>query len=395
MKKIKSLFMLCLFGMISIAASAIPNNTIYYTSSDGNVVVPYYNEFGGATIVSNEYSNGQGIITFDRDVTSIGYYAFNNCSSLTSVTISNSVTEIGWYAFINCKGLTSVTMPNSVTSIGNGAFRNCSSLTSVTIPNFVTSIGHWAFLDCSSLTSVTIPNSVTSIGTYAFRGCSGLTSIAVDSGNTVYDSRDNCNAIIETASNTLICGCMNTIIPNSVTSIGKYAFYKCSGLTSIEIPNSVTSIGSYAFYCKSLTSVTIPNSVISIGEYAFYGYSGLTSVTIPNSVTSIGSYAFAYCYGLISITVKWGRPLSIDDKTFEGVDYDNCILYVPKGTSMLYMDEPVWIKFKNIQEIDAPDPTPTIRGDVNGDGVVDVADITEVARIILTGKAKEEEEVIE
>ena len=157
----------------------------------------------------------------------------------------------------------------------------------------VTSIGNSAFYECYGLTSVTIPNSVTSIDDYAFHNCSGLTSIKVESGNQKYDSRDNCNAIIEKSSNTLISGCKNTIIPNSVTSIGNYAFDGCSGLTSITIPNSVTSIGDYAFDgCSGLTSVTIPNSVTSIGSEAFRGCSGLTSVIIGSGVLSIGSSAF-------------------------------------------------------------------------------------------------------
>ena len=147
----------------------------------------------------------------------------------------------------------------------------------------VTSIGSQAFLSCSGLTSINISNSVTAIGERAFSDCSGLKSITVASDNQVYDSRDNCNAIIETKSNTLITGCKNSIIPNSVTRIGSYAFYYCSGLTSITIPNSVTNIGSHAFpYCSSLTSITIPNSVTSIGSYAFAYCSGLTSITVAS-----------------------------------------------------------------------------------------------------------------
>ena len=254
---------------------------------------------GGLIIPDSVVYNGN-----TYTVNSIGYGAFRECSGLTSITIPNSVTSIDLYAFSGCSGLTSVTIPNSVTYIGDGAFEGCSGLTSVTIPNSVINIGYSAFSGCSGLTSVTIPNSVTRIGNNAFAHCSGLTSIVVSSGNTVYDSRNNCNAIIHTETNTLIAGCQNTIIPNSVTYIGFYAFAGCSGLTSITIPNSVTGIGDQAFAgCSGLTSITIPNSVTYIGFSVFYGCSGLTSITIPNSVTSIGNNAFYNCSGLTSVTI--------------------------------------------------------------------------------------------
>ena len=261
------------------------------------------------------------------------------------------LSEISDEAFKNCSYLTSVTIPNSVTRIEDYAFLGCNDLTSVTIPNSVTSIGKYAFFGCFRLTSITIPNSVTSIGYYAFRDCFKLTSIMVENGNSKYDSRNNCNAIIETASNTLIAGCKNTIIPNSVTSIGFAAFAGRTSLTSITIPNSVTIIGNEAFAgCSGLTSITIPNSVTSIGEDAFWMCSGLTSFTIPNSVTSIGEDAFWRCSGLTYIVSQIVNPFAVSSILGGNSMYEKVTLYVPKGTIYKYKTTSGWKLFKNIVE---------------------------------------------
>ena len=209
-----------------------------------------------------------------------------------------------WWKNIENVIIKDVVIENGVTSIGDSAFKDCTDLTSVTIPDSVTSIGCDAFSGCESLTSVTIPDSVASIGDGAFEGCTGLTSITVAENNSVYDSRNHCNAVIETATDTLLFGCQNTVIPESVEGIGGFAFYGCKRLTSVTIPDSVEYIGSSAFYgCSGLTSAAISNSVTNIDQYAFFGCKSLTSVTIPDSVKYIGYNAFIGCTGLTSISV--------------------------------------------------------------------------------------------
>ncbi len=280
------------------------------------------------------------------------------------------VTSIGSCAFYDCTGVTSVTIPNSVTSIGGSAFSWCSGMTSVNIPDNVVLIDGGAFYMCNSLTSLTIPKSVTTIGEEAFSYCGKLTSIKVESGNPKYDSRDNCNAIIEKGTNQLIVGCENTIIPNSVTSISHHVFLWCYGLKSLTIPNSVTAIGDWTFGgCTQLASVTIPNGMKSIGMGLFSDCRSLTTVTIPGSVTSIGDWAFYNCSALATVYVKAQNPIEIDgSNAFDKVDKTNCVIYVPKGSGNAYAAADYWKEFKNIKEMDFPNTE-------DGDGKVTVPDV--------------------
>ena len=278
----------------------------------------------------------------------------------------------------------------------------------ITIPSTVngyTVVGilNFAFYDCPGLTSLSIPNSVRAIE--GIWNCPNLISIKVAIDNPIYDSRENCNAIIETASNTLIKGCNSTVIPNSVTSIGSSAFYGYSGLTSINIPNSVTSIGYQAFgECTGLTEITIGNSVTEIGESAFEGCTGLTEITIPNSVTTIGSYgagrSFYGCTGLTSVIIGSGVtdiyyqafyncdalesvkclgtvPPRMDIDCFSTAAFNNATLYVPSGCEDSYNSTRYWYLFAHIEEMD-DEP-----GDVNGDGVMSIADVTSLIDLLL------------
>ena len=300
-------------------------------------------------------------VTIPGGVTSIGNLAFWGCNGLTSVSIPASVTFIGTAAFCGCSGLTSITIPEGVTSISEGTFWACTGLTSVTIPGEATSIGTSAFRDCTGLTSVSISEGVTSIDTSAFRGCSGLTSVTIPTSVTSIggDAFYGCT------------GLTSVTIPEGVTSIGGGAFYGCTGLTEIiinennpnyasidgvlfnktyselilcpagkagiyNIPTSVTSIDSFAFYsCTGLTSVSIPDGVTSIESGVFSGCTSLTSVNISASVTSIRPFAFDGCTALNKVICFAETVPTFSHHVFDGVP-TACSIYVPSGSRDSY-----------------------------------------------------------
>ena len=360
----------------------------------GDIVIPRSVKYNGSTYTVTDigeeafyYCNGLTSVTIPRSITSIDDRAFHGCGDLTSLmvesgnliydsregcnaiieTASNmlivgsrasfipkSVTSIGGGAFSYNKGLTSITIPESVTSIGWTAFEE-TGLTSVTIPESVTSIGSYAFTG-TDITSVIIPKSVTSIGQGAFSRCPNLTSVQIENGNPVYDSRGNCNAIIETASNTLIEGWEFSSIPNSITAFGDGAFVYCFDMKSINIPSGVTHIGSDAFWGCGLTSISIPESVTSIGTYAFY-------------CTSLKNM---YCYGKTAPKTE--------GEIFYDVNLNRGTLHVPAESIDTYKAKEPWKSFGNIIAIEEKT---FIAGDANGDGGVNVFDVTATVNHIL------------
>jgi len=359
-------------------------NTVFDSRNNCNAII----ETATGTLVL-----GCTASTIPSGVTSIGESAFESVY-IKNVTIPEGVTKIGNCAFRSCNILTSVTLPESLDSIGNEAFSNSDKLTSINLPDNLASIGEKVFELCRSLTSISIPTNLTSIGNNAFSRCTGLTSIVVAEGNTVFDSRNNCNAIIETATGTLVLGCAASTIPAGVTSIGEYAFMGM-GIESVNIPEGVTHIGDYAFLqCSSLSQISIPDSVTSIGimafgfctnlpvidgiryadtylveavdqslstynikegtrfigSYVFNELENLESVTIPASVTLIDDNAFYNCPNLTEVTNLSQVPQTISDGSFSNY---NATLYVPAGCKSAYEAAEGWNKF-TIEELDSP-----------------------------------------
>ena len=322
-----------------------PGNEIWYTSTDGAVVAPNDASVFGATLLSNTYQNGKGVMTFDGFVTQVGWDAFNGCSKLVTVDLPSGVAEIGWCAFRGCSNLSSISIPDGVSSIFVGAFMECTSLTSITFPDAVRSLNNQVFYGCTNLSSIHFSDSITYIAHWVFEytpissivipatvsqidwgsiaGCRNLTSVSVDPRNTYYDSRGNCNAIIRTATNTLISGCATTVIPQDVTALYDYAFTSCTGLDTITIPEGVTTIG----------------------RQVFQGCSNLSSITIPSTVQTMGQSVFNACQNLSYVKVLATVPPTIGETVFS--TYNNCPIYVPAESLQAYKEAPNWSTYES------------------------------------------------
>lgn len=290
-----------------------------YRGSSGYVTLP--EDYKGSTykIGDSVFKNHTGLydITIPESVTGIGDYAFYGCSGLTCVIIPNNVTNVGNYAFYNCSGITNLTMHNGLLNIGDYAFYGCSGLPSITIPNSMENIGNYAFSGCRGISKLHIPANVKTIGKEAFRNIT-LASVTVAEENTVYDSRNNCNAIMETATNILLVGSKSTLIPQDTRIIGDYAlngmFGSYSFRVSIDLPEGIEEIGQNAFSNCYLSSLTLPSTLKKIGKGAFY-FTNFPSVIIPEGVTTIPEEAFSYCSNLTEITLP-STITSIETKAF-------------------------------------------------------------------------------
>lgn len=415
--------------------------------------VPFTAYAKDAQVSPTSYISGDFEYTVLSDGTAqiTNYFGFKNEVIIPSVIDSYTVTSIGKNAFYyepwpapakvgvaqtgvsRCVPITDITIPNTVTSIESYAFIWCKNLVGVTIPDSVKNIGFMAFAYCDSLSYLLVGSSLQSIGTNAFASCKSLETIIVNQNNKVYDSRENCNAIIETSTNSLIVGCKKTVIPESVTSIGGYAFYY-GDLDRVQIPKSVTSIGEYAFAynknlysasigecvksidkgafsnCENLKYLTIGNLVESIGDYAFSDCKSLSYVTISNLVESIGDYAFSYCQNLRdliivdsvksigdyaffgctnlveitipkSVTTIGERAFGyvIDDKNLDYVVIDGFTIYGYNNTEAQRYANDNGIKYVSLGDVSADE---LIVGDADGDGRVTIIDATFIQRYL-------------
>ena len=281
---------------------------------------------------------------------------FGGCTSLSTLNIGENVTNIPDNAFKSCSMLNGdLSLPNSILNVGVSAFDGCNMLESLTFGSYIASIGSYAFSECNGFSTLTIPSSLNSIGNNAFYNCGGLNYISVDSDNRTYDSRNNCNAIIRTSDNTLLLGCNNTTIPESVTSIESSAFYNCNTLRNLTIPKFVTSIGDDAFFgCSSMSEMVVNavalNSNFTRSPYGPQGNASLKKVYIDSTVTRLPDYMFAGCSAIDTIMVNNTIPPIVYANTFDYANLSNIPVIVSCGAIPTYENANFWYNFRRIQQ---------------------------------------------
>lgn len=294
-------------------------------------------------------------VTMGDGVKSIGRSAFHDCCSLRLITLSKNLTSVGVSAFQGCSSLTEILLPDGVRSLGDGLFFSCSALTSLVVPDGAVRLDWYVFRFCENLQSLHIGSGVKSVGEGLIWDCPSLKSVVVDDDNPVFDSRDGCNAVIETATNTLVFGCRSTRIPASVTDIGQRSFYGCSELTSLTIPEGVKHIWREAFCGSGLRRIAFPETIKSVGKQAFSHCYNLSDITLSSSVESIESCAFSFCRNLSSVTCMAETVPTTASDAFYGLDLSAATLYVPVASLNRYRALSPWSEFGTILPIDPSD----------------------------------------
>ena len=297
---------------------AAPDNLKDYSILEGTLV-----------ICDNSFCNLHNIVslTIPSSVVIIGKFAFCYCKRLIDIMIPGNVRIIMSGAFCECSSLTKILLNYGLEIIEDHAFAGYKPLTSISIPNSIVEIGKEAFWNCCHIKKIIIPKSVKKIGSGAFSGCSSLATIIVEEGNGLYDSRDNCNAIIETKSNTLVCGCKNTIIPKNISVIGDLAFGDCNSIEQITIPEGIIEIEECAFiWCRNILTVELPSSLKRIKNRAFKGCANLRSVYIPENVCELGEEVFSGCTHLSTESNNRQIVVSPNNQTYDSRDNSNAII---------------------------------------------------------------------